>query len=330
MGHYRRWPAGVLVCAIATPRVRRFPSDLVKPGFLRTAALLLSLIVGTLIPQAHVLAGLIRWLIVGMLFIVFLQTKLSREALHRSHGWLLAANLAMGYVAWGLGWVVGGREVALAAFFCGITPTATAAPVIVSFLRGQVDYVVAAFLVTNLVIAALLPVLLPMALGHAAPTALAEVTGSVGLVVFAPLGAAWLLRRVYPRASKWPERLGNVSFGAWVAALFLITARVSEFFHTHADLPRRLVVEIAVVSLAVCVANFILGRIIGGKRFALEASQSLGQKNTTLTIFLALTYASPLVAFGPTCYVLWHNLWNSWQLHRQARAEAAGLFRPLS
>jgi BASS family bile acid:Na+ symporter len=294
----------------------------VKPGFLRTAALLLSLIAGALIPQAHGLAGLIRWLIVGMLFVVFLQTKPSREALRRSHGWLLAANLAMGFAAWGLGWAVGGRDVALAAFFCGITPTATAAPVIVSFLRGRVDYVVAAFLLTNLVIAALLPVLLPCVLGQAAPAVFADVTGSVGLVVFGPLGAAWLVRRIYPRAGGWPERLNNVSFGAWVAVLFLITARVSEFLRTHADLPRRLLVEIAAVSLAVCAANFLLGRVIGGKQFAREASQSLGQKNTTLTIHLALTYASPLAAFGPTCYVLWHNLWNSWQLHRQARAEA--------
>jgi hypothetical protein len=49
-----------------------------------------------------------------------------------------------------------------------------------------------------------------------------------------------------------------------------------------------------------------------------EASQSLGQKNTTFTIYLALTFANPLVALGPTCYVLWHSLWNSWQLHPQA------------
>ena len=65
-----------------------------------------------------------------------------------------------------------------------------------------------------------------------------------------------------------------------------------------------------------------LGRMIGGKSFAQEASQSLGQKNTTFTIYLALTYANPLVAFGPTSYVLWHNLWIAWQLHLQARAEA--------
>ena len=48
----------------------------------------------------------------------------------------------------------GGSEIALAGFFAGITPTAIAAPVIISFLRGRVEYVVAAFLLTNVVIAA--------------------------------------------------------------------------------------------------------------------------------------------------------------------------------
>jgi BASS family bile acid:Na+ symporter len=76
--------------------------------------------------------------------------------------------------------------------------------------------------------------------------------------------------------------------------------------------------QIAVTSLLVCAAGFALGRVIGGREFAREASQSLGQKNTTFTIYLALTYASPLVALGPTFYVVWHNLWNSWQLHRAA------------
>ena len=125
-----------------------------KPGISRTVSILTAIILGALLPQAHAAAGLIRWLVVGMLFIVFLQTRLSREALHRSHGVLLAANLAIGCAGWGLGWLVGGRDVALAAFFCGITPTAIAAPVIMSFLGGRVAYVVAAFFLSNVIIAA--------------------------------------------------------------------------------------------------------------------------------------------------------------------------------
>jgi BASS family bile acid:Na+ symporter len=256
-----------------------------------------------------------------MLFLVFLQTRISRSALHRSHFVLLGANIALGFTGWALGWIVGGRDVALAAFFCGITPTAIAAPVIMGFLRGRVDYVVAAFLLTNVVIAALLPLILPWLVGRATPQGFVQVLGTMGLVVFTPMLAAWLLRAIYPPAATWPGRLRDVSFGLWVFTLFLVTANASDFLRSQSGLSFVVLAEIVAVSLLVCLASFGLGRLIGGPDFRREASQALGQKNTTFTIYLALTYASPLVALGPTCYVLWHNLWNSWQLHRVTHRE---------
>ncbi|MDD3180014.1 MAG: hypothetical protein PHQ04_06635 [Opitutaceae bacterium] len=292
-----------------------------KPGILRTLALLSAMVAGAFVPQAQAAAWAIRWLVIGMLFAVFLQTQLSRSMLHRSHGVLLVANLVMGMVGWGLGWFIGGRNVALAAFFAGITPTATAAPVVMDFLRGRVSYVVAAFVLTNLVIAAVMPGLLPYVLGQATPHVFGHVVGSVGLVVFAPAAVAWLLRTVHPRAVEWPGRLRNVTFGAWVLALFLITANASDFLRRQTTVPFAELVAIGAVTLLVCAANFALGRMIGGREFPREASQSLGQKNTTLTIYLALAYASPLVALGPTFYVLWHNLWNSWQLHQHRHVD---------
>jgi BASS family bile acid:Na+ symporter len=292
-------------------------------GFARTAAILTAIVLGALVPQAHVLAPAIRWLVMSMLFVVFLQSRLSRSALRRSHLVLLAANIALGFAAWAVGWAVGGRDVALAAFFCGITPTAIAAPVIISFLRGRVDFVVASFVLTNIAIAALMPVLLPIVLGRPTPDAFLHVARSVGLVVFLPMGLAWLVRTLHPAAAQWPARLRNVSFGTWVTTMFLITSNASDFLRRQSDTPTRTLLQIAAISLVVCVASFALGRLIGGREFAREASQSLGQKNTTFTIYLALAYASPLVALGPTFYVVWHNLWNSWQLHRAARAPRA-------
>jgi BASS family bile acid:Na+ symporter len=289
-------------------------------GFARTAAILLAITLGALVPQAHVLAWGIRWLIMAMLFLVFLQTRLSHASLSRRHLWLLGTNLALGFAGWGLGWLIGGRDVALATFFCGIAPTATAAPVIISFLRGRVDFVVAAFLLTNVTVAATMPLMLPVVLGRATPEAFAEVLGSVGLVVFVPMAIAYLVRMVHPAASAWPGRLRNLSFGMWITAMFLITANASDFIRAHADTPLRLLVQIGGASLAICVASFALGRVVGGREFSREGSQSLGQKNTTFTIYLAIAYASPLVALGPTFYVIWHNLWNSWQLHRAARS----------
>ena len=294
-------------------------------GLSRTAAILGAFALGSLLPQAAPYAWLIRWLVMTMLFLVFLQTRLSRSALHRSHFVLLAANLAVGFASWRIGLACGGPEVGLAAFFCGITPTAIAAPVIVSFLGGAVDYAVASFLLTNVTVAALLPLMLPVVLGRATPEAFAQVAGSVGLVVFVPFALAHLLRALHPAARSWPTRLRNTSFALWVTSIFLITARTSQFIRENSAGVHGLVAAIAAASLLVCVVSFALGRLIGGRAHPREASQCLGQKNTTFTIYLALAYSSPLVALGPTFYVLWHNLWNSWQLHRAARrAGAAG------
>ena len=293
-------------------------------GFARTAAILSAIALGALIPQAHVLASAIRWLVVGMLFLVFLQSRFSRSSLHRAHFVLLLANIVLGFSGWAIGWLIGGREIALAAFFCGITPTAIAAPVIISFLRGRVEFVVAAFLLTNLTISALLPLVLPLVLGRPTPQAFLHVSASVGLVVFVPMVVAWAVRRGHPRAAEWPARMRNVSFGLWVTAMFLITSNASNFLRQQADASRGVLLQIACASLCVCAASFGFGRLIGGREFSREASQALGQKNTALTIYLALTYAGPVVALGPACYVIWHNLWNSWQLHRAAARELRG------
>jgi len=287
-----------------------------KPGLVRTLALAASIALGAFLPQACTGAWMIRWLVVGMLFLVFLQTRLSREAVHCSHFVLLAANVAMGFAGWALGWLIGGRDVALAVFFAAITPTATAAPVVMSFLRGRVDYVIAAFLLTNVSIAGLLPVMLPIVLARPTPGLFGQVFGSVGLVVFVPMCAAWLLRAVFARSADWPQHLRNLSFSMWVLALFLITANASHFIRSHPELPRSDLVRIAVATALICATNFAVGHMIGGRLYSREASQALGQKNTSLTIYLALTYANPVIALGPTCYVVWHNLWNSWQLHR--------------
>jgi BASS family bile acid:Na+ symporter len=70
-----------------------------------------------------------------------------------------------------------------------------------------------------------------------------------------------------------------------------------------------------------CAANFAIGRKIGGVGLGREASQSLGQKNTMLTIWLAVKFLNPLVALGPVCYVLCHNGYNAWQLARSGRGK---------
>jgi len=74
--------------------------------------------------------------------------------------------------------------------------------------------------------------------------------------------------------------------------------------------------SIALISLVICVVNFGLGAILGGPSHRQEASQSLGQKNLTFVIWIALTFINPLVALGPMLYIVYHHLYNSWVIYR--------------
>ena len=101
-----------------------------------------------------------------------------------------------------------------------------------------------------------------------------------------------------------------LSFDIWNVLLFLATHFIIYESNTT---PQRIFL-IAVSSLMLCLLNFGSGKWIGGKLFALEASQSLGQKNTMFTVRLAFSFLNPLVALGPMFYLLYHNLYNSYQL----------------
>jgi BASS family bile acid:Na+ symporter len=70
----------------------------------------------------------------------------------------------------------------------------------------------------------------------------------------------------------------------------------------------------------ICIGQFLAGRKIG-KRYdkTVTGGQGLGQKNTVLTIWMALSYLDPISSIGPGAYVLWQNIVNSYQLWRKQR-----------
>jgi BASS family bile acid:Na+ symporter len=126
--------------------------------------------------------------------------------------------------------------------------------------------------------------------------------------------AAKLLRKIYPAARELPKKLSTATFGLWSVCLFVIAASAAHFFKTHPEISRFMLLETAVTALVICAVNFAVGHLLGEKNFKREASQSLGQKNTTLTIYLAFAYAGPLAAMGVISYVLWHNSYNAVQM----------------
>ncbi len=293
----------------------------------RPSMIFIPFILGLLFPGAHQLSWLIRWLLIGMLYLVCLSLEPRQLKPQPQHWKLLICNILMGLIPFGVLRLLGWPELALAAFFIGLAPTANSAPVIMSFLNGRPGFVVTSFVVTNLGISAALLVLLPLVTGNASLVFVGNVIKILLLVIALPAGAAALTRWIYPAAKQWKAKCRNVSFAAWSLMLFIIAADAGYFFRHNPDVSKVLVLEIAVLSLVLCVVNFIVGGLLGGRRLARECSQALGQKNTSFIIFIAITFANPLVALGPVFYVLWHNSWNALQMFRYDRRNYAKMRR---
>lgn len=288
--------------------------------YTRTIALIAALAGGIILPQASKLSFLISYLIQIMLFFSFLDVNFNWASFKPRAFLVFLANILIPFAGYLILLPVS-KELALTAFMTGITPTATAAPVIMGFLKGSVEYVIVISLLTNIGISLLLPLFIPLVTGAVIVVSSWEVLKSVLSIIFLPL----LLSRIVPLLPS-PLQKGirfarPAAFPLWLFSLFLITARAVAFIieDTTLSLPRLL--SIALISLAVCIINFSLGALIGGKKYKRESSQALGQKNTSFTIWLSLAFISPLVAMGPAFYVIFHNLYNSYQLYRFQKKE---------
>ena len=285
-------------------------------------ALFSVMVLGALFPQAHTLSALIQYLLIGLLFFAFLDVPCPPRSFHISIVWVLLANIAVAFISYGL---CSSNDITLAltAFFTAIAPSAVASPVVISFLEGKVEYALTAVLVTNLSSAVIVPLVLPSLAGSVVSISVWEVLRPTMIVVFVPFLMARLVERFPPEVTSAVRSGRRFSFPLWLASLYLISAKASHFIRNQYAGAPSILVTIALVSLGICALNFALGAWLGGRHFRLEASQALGQKNLAFVIWIALTFLNPLVAMGPTFYILYHNLYNSWLIYRFEKERSA-------
>ena len=180
----------------------------------------------------------------------------------------------------------------------------------------------AAVLLTNVSMALIVPFLLPWLAGNQVDVSVWEVLWSVALVMILPLILARLVRYLPQSSQKIFYRAKSFTFILWISSLFLIVSKASHFIYTNVSIPLIFLAQIAMISFILCVVNFSLGALISGGEFRRETSQVLGQKNLSFSIWLSLTFINPIVALGPTFYIIFHHTYNSFQLYRFAKKKA--------
>jgi len=277
--------------------------------------LLVTMLVGAMFPQVHTLSFLIQYLLMAMLFFAFLDIEFKPEMFEKSVIWILLANVMVAFASYAVLASVD-MTLALTAFMTAIAPTAIAAPVIIGFIQGRIEYVVTAVLFTNVSSAVIIPLTLPFLLGADVQISVWQVLQPVLIVMFVPLILARLASHLPLGAQTFIRKGKRFSFSIWLVNLFIIIANSSNFLRNENSDSSTTLITIALISLVICIVNFGVGALLGGRRNWQEASQSLGQKNLSFVIWIALTFINPLVAMGPTFYILFHHLYNSWSIYQ--------------
>jgi BASS family bile acid:Na+ symporter len=175
---------------------------------------------------------------------------------------------------------------------------------------------VTTLLLTNVSSAFIIPVTLPFLLGKDIQISIWEVLQPVLIVMFLPLILAYAVSHLPPHRQTTMRRGKKWSFPIWLVNLLIISANASNFLRNENHNSAFTLITIALISLVICIINFGVGALLGGRRNWQEASQSLGQKNLSFVIWIALTFINPLVAMGPMFYILYHHLYNSWSIYQ--------------
>ena len=272
---------------------------------------ILAILLGIIVSQVYVYAFLIKYLLMLMLFFPFL--KISIKTFYPHALWIVIANIVIPIGVY-LIILPFNSELAFLCFITAITPTATAAPAVMDFLQGNVEYVASSVLLTNSFVGLTIPFLISWLTTLETSISTSEVFRSIWFIFGIPLLMAQLVKEFNPSVHQFLLKRKKLSFYIWNVLLFLATARATHFIIYESNTTLQTIFLISTSSLMLCTINFWVGKLIGGQKFSLEASQSLGQKNTMFTVWLAFSFLNPMVALGPMFYLLYHNLYNSYQL----------------
>ncbi len=265
------------------------------------------------------------FLIFTMLLIPYCKISISDLKLTKLHYRLLAGQMLLAAVAYLLfGWF--NPQFGEGAFICFFGPTATAAPVITAMLGGSIAVVVAYSLLSSVTVAVLAPLVFSLiGVNTQMPffTSVWLICKQVFPVIVLPFFLALLLRKFAPKAHEVLQKRQMLSFYLWVFAMVLIMGKATTFILSQPAKEIPTEAGLALIAALACFTQFFVGHKLGVKYGEpVAGTQGMGQKNTVLMFWMAITYLDPITSIAPISYVICHNTANSLQLHWHARKTA--------
>ena len=268
------------------------------------------------------------FMVFSTLFSTYCRIDFHQMRPHRWHvGVLLAQVVLVALNVWIIFRVEADPEQKLlweSVLTCIIGPAATAAPVVTAKIGGNINTMTAYVVISAFASALMIPAAFPL-LERGVSAGFWEmffiILQKLAMVLVAPLVLGWCVQHYAKRLCAWIVSIPDLSFYLWAAQLS-VTSGVTVRNIVHSDAALRTLLMIAVLSLILCLALFLIGRWIGSRLGdEIDGGQASFQKNTALSIWVAYVYLNPVASVGAGCYVLWQNIINSLELWQYRRAK---------
>lgn len=275
--------------------------------------------------QIEMLGWIVPYLIFAMLLLTFCRIKPRELRFSHAMWWLLLMQV-LGAVA--MYFIVRPFNVTLAegAMVCVLCPVATAAPVVTGLLGGDIAKVATFSVLSNLAVALVAPAwfawIHPDGSGVDFVNEFLTIAFKVVPIIVFPLLAAFLLYFTLPKVHSAVAGAAPLAFYMWSVSLIVVVGRSVSFIISEPASYRPVMIMLGILAAVACALQFIAGKALGKTvNDRITYGQSMGQKNTVLAIWLALTYLEPVSCVAPAAYVLWQNCFNSLQLYVKIRRD---------
>jgi BASS family bile acid:Na+ symporter len=285
---------------------------------MRNLLLISAFFLGFLFPKCAEYSFLIRYLLMVMLFFAFLRVRMSKKIVvsHVCYVWIISLILGIsGYLLF-IRW---NENLALMALILGICPTATAAPVIIDFLGGKLEYTIAAVFFTNIATAIIFPFLFHILGIQIEGASTFYLLVSMLSLIFIPLVLAQIVAFFWDKGKNYILKYKGIAFYAWVVTIFLAVSKATAYIQNEfKDVPLSLLITALCIAFLYVAMQFFIGYHIGGEHHKIEARQSLGHKNTMFAVWLSFTFLNPIVGLAPIFYIFFQNSFNVYLLSKKS------------
>ncbi len=270
-----------------------------------------------------IIKDLLPWAMSVILFVTFLKLNYHEVGVRKWHVAILLAQLLMSVacVVWinALGLENEMKILVEGMLICIICPSAIAASVVAAKLGGNLTEMTTYTVLSNIMAVFSMPLLFPMVEKSADMTFLSAalvILNKTIKILLLPLLLAAIVKKFMPKVYQFITGINDLNFYLWAFMLAVVTGvTVQNIYHT--DISKIFLFWIALSAAVVTIVQFVIGKWLGGMFGSrIDGGQGLGQKNTTFAIWCAFTYLNPVSSLAPGCYILWQNIFNSWQLWR--------------